>query len=414
MAEIFTPLPTTNLTNQTSITANIDANFSEVASLLNDVVSRKGTSPNTMSSQLDMNSNQILNLPSPSTALSPVRLQDINSTIAPTPAILSGNNVYTGNNSFTGTTTLGTTTLGTTTLGNTTFTGTVTQAATTSGNTSFTGTNTFNKVIIDGTTLGGLSGNSFFVSKTGVDGGDCSNPSTPCLTITYAVNQALNSFRGNADQIINIGAGTWNEIVNVTGTGLGGGGILHFIGAGSGLTSWNGAPGEAGVLIANQGAYIGVHKMTMLGEAEADQSIIYAQLGGIHNIFEDMVFGNCFGSHFFCEGSGSQIEIWSPYTILGGYTATSHATVTSNGLIEWNPTFSTPITVNSGQSYSQPFITATVNGTIYHIGGPFSGSGGYTGPSYSATYNGVINNGSGANFPGTGTGTTANGGQYAG
>src|SRR6185312_10259244 len=289
MAEIFTPLPTTNLTNQTSITANIDANFSEVASLLNDVVSRKGTSPNTMSSQLDMNSNQILNLPSPSTALSPVRLQDINSTIAPTPAILSGNKVYTGNNSFTGTTTLGTTTLGTTTLGNTTFTGTVTQAATTSGNTSFTGTNTFNKVIIDGTTLGGVSGNSFFVSRTGVDGGDCSNPATPCLTITYAVNQALNSFKGNADQIINIGAGTWNEIVNVTGTGLGGGGKLIFSGAGSGLTSWNGAPGEAGVLIANTGANCAVRRMTMLAEGESDQSIIYAQLGGVHNVFEDMI-----------------------------------------------------------------------------------------------------------------------------
>jgi hypothetical protein len=57
-----------------------------------------------MKGNLDMNSNQILNLPAPATANSPVRLQDIGSTASATPAIISGNNVYTGNNSFTGTT----------------------------------------------------------------------------------------------------------------------------------------------------------------------------------------------------------------------------------------------------------------------------------------------------------------------
>ena len=77
MAETFIPLTVSNLTNQTSITANIDANFSALASILNDVLSRSGSSPNTMTSNLDMNGNQIINLGAPSTGSSAARLQDI-------------------------------------------------------------------------------------------------------------------------------------------------------------------------------------------------------------------------------------------------------------------------------------------------------------------------------------------------
>lgn len=106
MAEIFTPLTTSNLTNNVSVTANIDQNFATVAHLFTDVLSRNGTSPNQMVNTLDMNSNQIINLPSPGSASSPVRLQDISSGITPSPSIIAGNNVYTGNNIFEGSTTL--------------------------------------------------------------------------------------------------------------------------------------------------------------------------------------------------------------------------------------------------------------------------------------------------------------------
>lgn len=84
MSENFIPITTSNLTNQTSITSAIDSNFSSIASLFKDVLSRSNINPNAMSSNLDMNSNQIINLPSPATALSPVRLADVNGTVTVT------------------------------------------------------------------------------------------------------------------------------------------------------------------------------------------------------------------------------------------------------------------------------------------------------------------------------------------
>lgn len=106
MAEKFVPLATQNLSNQTSITQNIDSNFNAVSVLLNDVLSRGGVAPNQMAAPLDMNNNPIINLPIPNTLNSPARLADINSNVTPTPAVISGSNLYTGNNTFTGTTTI--------------------------------------------------------------------------------------------------------------------------------------------------------------------------------------------------------------------------------------------------------------------------------------------------------------------
>lgn len=77
MAETFNPLTVTNLTNQTSITANIDANFATIATLLNDVLSRAGNTPNTMSSNLDMNGNRIVNLGAPVSGSDAARLEDV-------------------------------------------------------------------------------------------------------------------------------------------------------------------------------------------------------------------------------------------------------------------------------------------------------------------------------------------------
>lgn len=94
-----------NLQNETTAVNAINGNNAVITSALTTALSTTGNPPNQMESSLDMNSNQIINLPSPSTPNSPVRLTDINSTITPTPAIVSGSNVYTGNNTFSGTTT---------------------------------------------------------------------------------------------------------------------------------------------------------------------------------------------------------------------------------------------------------------------------------------------------------------------
>lgn len=65
-----------NLTNEVSALATINGNSATIKTAMDNTLSRDGTSPNTMLSSLDMNSNQILNLPAPTTAGSPLRLQD--------------------------------------------------------------------------------------------------------------------------------------------------------------------------------------------------------------------------------------------------------------------------------------------------------------------------------------------------
>lgn len=62
---------------QTAI-APINDNNNSIVVAIENTLSRDGTSPNQMAASLDMNSNQILNLPQPATANSPLRLQDLN------------------------------------------------------------------------------------------------------------------------------------------------------------------------------------------------------------------------------------------------------------------------------------------------------------------------------------------------
>lgn len=77
MAEQITLNPIADITQSTSAQNTINANNQVIETAFLDVLSLSGTAPNQMQSQLDMNSNQILNLPSPATANSPLRLQDL-------------------------------------------------------------------------------------------------------------------------------------------------------------------------------------------------------------------------------------------------------------------------------------------------------------------------------------------------
>lgn len=66
-----------NLTNQTTAVNAINANNAVLTTALDNTLSRDGTSPNTMSASLDMNSNRILNLPAPVNSLEPLRLAEV-------------------------------------------------------------------------------------------------------------------------------------------------------------------------------------------------------------------------------------------------------------------------------------------------------------------------------------------------
>src|SRR5882672_984766 len=91
MAENYTPNPVTTFVNDTTAANTVNNNFTAISTAFTDVLSRSGVSPNQMTSTLDMNNNQIINLPFPSTANSPARLIDVVS-----PGSLTVTNATTG------------------------------------------------------------------------------------------------------------------------------------------------------------------------------------------------------------------------------------------------------------------------------------------------------------------------------
>lgn len=105
-----------NLENETTAVNAINANSTVIQTAFDNTLSRDGTAPNQMQATLDMNSNQIINLPSPATVNSPARLIDVTSNptiVIPATGIsghvvpyLDGNNTYSGTATFTNTVTL--------------------------------------------------------------------------------------------------------------------------------------------------------------------------------------------------------------------------------------------------------------------------------------------------------------------
>src|SRR5258708_28582749 len=70
-----------DLNNSSTVISNINTNFTNVQTAINNTLSLDGTSPNQMNSLLDMNSNRIINLPTPTSLTEPARLQELNAQI---------------------------------------------------------------------------------------------------------------------------------------------------------------------------------------------------------------------------------------------------------------------------------------------------------------------------------------------
>lgn len=66
-----------NLIDTTTAETIINADLDTIQAAIDNTLSRDGTSPNKMASNLDMDSFQIINLPTPSSSTSPLRLQDL-------------------------------------------------------------------------------------------------------------------------------------------------------------------------------------------------------------------------------------------------------------------------------------------------------------------------------------------------
>jgi hypothetical protein len=157
-----------NLSNQTTAVTTINNNNAAITAAFLDVMSLSGVSPNQMKSNLDMNGNQILNLPAPATLNSPVRLVDVasNPTISVPPTgtsggtvgFLNGNNTYSGTSTFTGAVTFSGSSITNSSnqtnsatnswSGVNTFSNTTNLAAIVStGTNTYSGTNTFNNTV---------------------------------------------------------------------------------------------------------------------------------------------------------------------------------------------------------------------------------------------------------------------------
>lgn len=99
-----------DITQSSTAQTTINTNFTTVQTAFDNTLSRDGTSPNQMSASLDMNSFDILNLPSPATVNSPARLVDVvtNPTITVPPVgvsgatvpLLNGANTWSGQNTY--------------------------------------------------------------------------------------------------------------------------------------------------------------------------------------------------------------------------------------------------------------------------------------------------------------------------
>ena len=66
-----------NLQSETTAVNTLNGNNATLETAMENTLSRDGTSPNQMLSNLDMNSNHILNLPEPSSDNDPIRKIDL-------------------------------------------------------------------------------------------------------------------------------------------------------------------------------------------------------------------------------------------------------------------------------------------------------------------------------------------------
>src|SRR5258708_10901967 len=82
MANKITLNSLADLNNSNTAINTINTNFTIIPTAMNNTLSLDGTDPNQMASNLDMNSNRILNLPSAVGLTEPVRLNEFNNTVS--------------------------------------------------------------------------------------------------------------------------------------------------------------------------------------------------------------------------------------------------------------------------------------------------------------------------------------------
>lgn len=409
MAENVTLNTVGNLQDTTTAQTVLNANNALIETAFSDVLSLSGVSPNQMQSNLDMNSNQILNLPAPATINSPVRLGDVISastaiTIPPVGTsgavvgLLNGNNAYSGTSRFTGVVKQ---------IGPFVTTGSTTvyffnNSAGNSGQVLASSGSSSSPTWI--TVRDNLTTNaSFYVSTTGNDVNNGSS-SSPWRTIQHAVTWIASNVDMAGNSIgLNIGSGTFAGFASDQGAWLGNTEI-GISGAGSASTFIQCLP-SGNAIFAKDLSIITISGVTIEdnGSSNGVGGVVCGQ-GCVLDIGADVKFGTIANGVHISAANGGVINILSTYTITGN--AIQHISTAFGGLITYNGI--TGFSIPSALSFSI-FANAVYQGNIQVSGAStFTGSGvaGTTGTKFNIAAGGCLAGSGGTDFNSIFPGTT--------
>lgn len=267
------------------------------------------------------------------------------------------------------------------------------------------------------------------ISKTGADVAGCgaAQGSGACLTIGYALGQALALDVGNSSVTLQLGAGTWSENVTVNGplrggtsptgfTGIATMPLVKIVGAGSASTTIAGGQTVAGAsycyaVLANGGAQVSLQGMTVTanaGGSTCNQSDLYAQFFGTVYIVADVKLGASNGYAVFAEEFG-MIQVAAGCGSCSGALTFAASGIGAVGL-STNSVFQSDSTLvfTGTPAYSQQVFLAEGNSTVKLLANPPT-SGSFTGTLFSLLSNSVFINYNSETWPGS-YGLVASGG----
>ncbi|HWB44602.1 MAG TPA: DUF2793 domain-containing protein [Hyphomicrobiaceae bacterium] len=247
---------------------------------------------------------------------------------------------------------------------------------------------------------------TYYVRADGSDSNDglTNSAGGAFLTIQKAIDTVGGLDLGIYDATIQIANGTWTE--NLTLKSLSGAGTVIL--RGDPTTPANVVLSiSAGTAILSATKTEGLWrldglKLTTSGGTRHGLLVTAARVD-----FQNIEFAAHTGDHVRVQDAGGLVTAIGPYKISGG--GVSHQYAAAHGMIR---TFGISVTLTGTPAFSTAFVRADSLGLFRANGMTFTGSA--TGTRYTVDSNGVIYTaGGGATyFPGSGAGSTANGGQY--
>lgn len=387
-----------NLSNEQSAVAALSDNNDKIESAFTNTLSRDGSTPNQMGANLDMNSNRIINLPTPQASTEPLRVQD-----ALTPVQLTV--VQTGD-----------ITLKPTIPSVDAAVDWLLIADVSNGNAA---SKVHPKDIGIRERL--TADRTYYVATSGNDSNDGLTALTPFLTVMKALTLIRDTLDVAGFQIvIQVVDGAYTEKVLFAGSFVGVGSTNPVIIRGNvstpGNVTWTitGTPGahDGDCCVGIQGpCRVQVEGLTL--STVTNGQCLDSSRGATLYLGAGLVFGSSAGEHIRCHEGGTvrsmgpTLTTGHPYTITGG--AQRHWQVSTNSAMT---ILAATITLTGTPNFSHAFAFATQISWLNVFNLTFSGAA--TGKRYDAQVAGVVNTDSGNvnALPGNVAGTTATNGLY--